>query len=154
MPWLEYGRTTRTHRVRPSEKTAHRVISGPFSGRPSRPWLAPRRGGLRTPVKATRAQPRRVPAKGHRRFLLARDHAMPRLAPGLIRGRTECVPPRKPPIARSPGLPPQGHLALARPPEGRAPHARKRPSPSLDPSSRRLYHGAKFPPRQAKGAPG
>jgi hypothetical protein len=79
----------------------------------------------------------------------------PGLRPALPRGRAERVPPRKPPIARSPGLPPQGHLASNRPPgEERAPHARKRPSPSLDPSSRRLYHGAKFPPRQAKGAPG
>ena len=52
------------------------------------------------------------------------------ISTALPSGRTECVPPRKPPFARSPGLSPEGHLALARPPEGRAPHARKgRPPP-------------------------
>jgi len=37
----------------------------------------------------------------------------------LPRGRTECVPPRKPPFAPFPGLPPQGHLALDGPPPRR-----------------------------------
>jgi len=49
----------------------------------------------------------------------------PGLRPALPRGRTQCVPPRKPPLASSPGfrreaIPPW----TAHPGEGRAPHAR------------------------------
>jgi hypothetical protein len=41
-------------------------------------------------------------------------------------GRTECVPPRKPPLAPSPGLRRKAILPSDGPPaEGRAPHARK-----------------------------
>ena len=39
-------------------------------------------------------------------------------------GRTECVPPRKPPSAPSPGLPRKAISPPLAPPEGRAPHAR------------------------------
>jgi len=47
------------------------------------------------------------------------------LPPALQRGRTECVPPRKPSFAPFPGLPPLGHASLDGPPaEGRALHAR------------------------------
>jgi hypothetical protein len=47
---------TRTHRVRPSEKTAFRVIPGFAPGGPSRLRLAiSRRGGLRTPAREARA---------------------------------------------------------------------------------------------------
>jgi len=42
------------------------------------------------------------------------------------RGRTECVPPRKPPLGVISDLSPHGHPCWASPPaEGRAPHARK-----------------------------
>ena len=47
------------------------------------------------------------------------------LSPSLPRGRTECVPPRKPPSAPSPGFPHKAILPWIVPLEGRAPHARK-----------------------------
>jgi hypothetical protein len=58
-PRHPYGLATRTRRARPSEKIAHRAISGPSSARPSRlGQLTPRRGGLRTPVMSTSRQPK------------------------------------------------------------------------------------------------
>jgi hypothetical protein len=126
MPRLAPGLARRTHRVRPSEKTAHRAISGPFSARPSRLGSAPAEG------RAPHAR-RRAPANRNVSFWPPAFRSnpsggimnAPACVPPVCRGRAERVPPRKPPFASSPGLPPQGHLALARPPEGRAPHARK-----------------------------
>jgi len=86
----------------------------------------PGRGGLRTPVKAAWAEPRRVPAKGSAVPYFSVIMPYPGLRPALPRGRAERVPPRKSPIARSPGLPPQGHLASDRPPRGGAGSARPR----------------------------
>jgi len=63
---------------------------------------------------------------GHRAFA-RRSVIMLRLGlrPARIRGRTECVPPRKPPPALSPGFPRKAILPwMAHPSEGRAPHAR------------------------------
>jgi hypothetical protein len=62
------------------------------------------------------------------------------------RGRTECVPPRKPPIARSPGLPPQGHLTPASPPGG-AGSARPRKRLRFRPGDRPIRPpGFRLPP--------
>jgi hypothetical protein len=58
IPRHTFGHTMRTHRVRPSEKTAFRVICGFAPVRPSPRRLAiPRRGGLRTPVRKALRQP-------------------------------------------------------------------------------------------------
>ena len=48
-PRHPYGLATRTRRARPSEKTAFRVISGPFSGRPSRLGQPPGGAGSARP---------------------------------------------------------------------------------------------------------
>ena len=59
MPGHPDGRTTRTHRVRPSEKIAY---PGRFPARPSQLGSRiPRRGGLRTPGSMARGHPRRLP---------------------------------------------------------------------------------------------
>jgi hypothetical protein len=59
MPGHPEGRTTRTHRVRPSEKIAY---PGRFPARPSQLGSRiPRRGGLRTPERMARGHPRRLP---------------------------------------------------------------------------------------------
>ena len=51
VPRFGHGLAVRTHRVRPSEKTALSAIPGPSSARPSGLGLPPpRRGGLCTPV--------------------------------------------------------------------------------------------------------
>jgi len=91
--------------VRPSEKTAPHVISGFAPVRPPRLRLAiPRRGGLRTPARET------LPPPGNRPIRPPGVHLPPmimlclglRLASEC--GRTECVPPRKPPSALCQGF--------------------------------------------------
>ena len=66
MPRLASGLATRTHGVRPSEKTAFRVISGPSRKAISPPPRPPRRGGLRTPAREASRQPQHCPLWGHR----------------------------------------------------------------------------------------
>jgi hypothetical protein len=119
---------TRTHGVRPSEKTAFRADLRPFTARPS--YLGsstPRRGGLRTPARKALRQTQYCPPFGHRP-LADPWVAMtsPGLRPGRICGRAECVPPRKPPSPSSPAFPRKAsppRLGFAA--EGRAPHARE-----------------------------
>jgi hypothetical protein len=119
------GRTTRTHRVRPSEKTAFRALSGFSPMRPSCLGLSPWRGGLRTPAMRAPASPRHIPLGLARSATHRVGMKCLGIRTALPGGRTECVPPRKPPLASSPGFPRkafhpgQAHL------EGRAPHARK-----------------------------
>ncbi len=119
MPRHEHGLATRTHRVRPSEKTALRVM--PVFSPLGHPSLdsPPRRGGLRTLAGEV------LPPPGDRAI---RPPGV-RLAPMIMlclgmgtasqRGRTECVPPRKPPFAPSPGLPCEAIRAGLAPAQGR-----------------------------------
>ena len=101
---------------------------GVFPAMPSRRQMVPPwRGGLRTPVMRARASPRHVPGRPPGRSATDRvAMRCPGIRKAILRGRTECVPPRKPPFPSSPGflrkafLASLGHLA-----EGRAPHARK-----------------------------
>jgi hypothetical protein len=78
-----------------------------FSGKQPKtaPGPFPGRGGLRTPVKAARAQPRRVPAKSAAGAYFSVIMPYPGLHPARIRGRAERVPPRKPPSPSSPAFP-------------------------------------------------
>jgi hypothetical protein len=117
------GLPIRARRPRPSEKIRLRVMPG-FSpwGHPcwaSPPW----RGGLRTPTTTELASPEHVPIKppGFRspRMLML----CPGSHPAGIHGRGDRAPPRKPPLASSPGFPARP-LTHACPLEGRAPHAR------------------------------
>jgi hypothetical protein len=100
-----------------------------FPGSPRkaiRHWLAhPSEGRAPHARKEGITQTTTLPRFGHEPFADP-EVAMtcPGFGPARICGRTECVPPRKPPFASSPGFPSkafhpgQAHL------EGRAPHAR------------------------------
>jgi hypothetical protein len=102
-------------------------ILGPSPARPSHLGAStPRRGGLCTPAREASAWPRHVPGRPtgllpHRRVKMQ----CLGIRGALPRGRTECVPPRKGPFAKSWGLLPKpvSHR-LGRVAEGRAPHAR------------------------------
>ena len=125
MPRFAPGPYLRTHGVRPSEKTASHIISGLSpQGRP-RPANPPWSGGLRTPTMRELASPGHVhPGPSVLRSPPA-IMTRPGLRPASPRGRTECVPPRKPLFALSPGSPRKAILPwMALPSEGRAPHAR------------------------------
>ena len=120
MPRPSYGRPMRTHRVRPSDNTAFRAISG-FSplGHPS--LDSPPLGG----AGSARPQMRLCFHRG--------DHPIRppgvRLPPLIMLGlglrpasqcvRTECVPPTTPPFAPSPGLPREAIRAGLAPAQGR-----------------------------------
>ena len=119
-----YGLTRRTHGVRPSEKTAFRVMPG-FS-RQNKPSLdRPRRGGAGSARPQTRLCLHRgiAPIKPPGFRLPPMIMLCLGLRIALPRGRTECVPPRKPPFAPSPGLPPKPSV-VRRPRRGGAGSAR------------------------------
>jgi hypothetical protein len=137
MPRFASSPSLRTHRVRPSEKSAFNAIPGPSPARPSRLRLAiPRRGGLRTPARNPSRQSKRCP-------FLPPANRTPQvittcLGSPLARlcGRTECVPPRRSPLASSRGSP------------------ARRPTWGLAPSRRgRLRTPARNPSRQSKRCP-
>jgi hypothetical protein len=106
IPRLASGLATRTHGVRPSEKTASRVIPG-FAplGRPSSDGH-PVEGRAPHAREGRRGLDRGMCSLAHRLIV---NHPVgmgyPGLRPALPRRRTECVPPRRPPLALSPGLP-------------------------------------------------
>jgi hypothetical protein len=97
MPRLAYGLATRTHGVRPSEKTAPGVIPGfPPQGHPGSDDQSGGGAGSARPRwhhRSTQACPRLATASsqpsGGMKCL--------RLRPARIRGRGDRVPPRKPP---------------------------------------------------------
>jgi len=132
MPRLEHVLAMRTRRPRPSEKIAFRVIPGSSpQGHPC--WASPpRRGGLRTPAGKVLAPfghvPVGDPAPPGR--TVKKEFLGTRLA--IPCGRTECVPPRKPPFASSPGLRPEGLLPIAWPSRGGAGSARPQGRHGLD----------------------
>jgi len=82
------------------------------------------RGGLRTPATTELASPEHVPIWPPGVRLPPMIILCPGLRPARIGGRTECVPPRKPPFGLIFGLSPQGHPSLDRPPRGGAGSAR------------------------------
>jgi len=127
MPRFGYGRAMRTHRVRPPDKTAFRVVprSSPqghlTSASPPSEGRAPhaRDVGI-TPSEMS-------PPFGHR-SLSNSSAIMTCLGPppALPPGRGDRAPPRKSPSASAPGFPREAIPArMTNPPEGRAPHARK-----------------------------
>jgi len=112
MPRLASGPATRTHGVRPSEKNAFRVISG--SSPQGDPRCArPRRGGAGSarPHENALASPWYAPARPPGVPLSRMIMSCLGLRLALQRGRTECVPPRKSPLASSPALPRKAILA-------------------------------------------
>jgi hypothetical protein len=124
MPRFRSGPYLRTRRARPSEKIALRVIPGLSpQGDPRCAW-PPWRGGLRTPTMRELASPGHVhPGPSVLRSPPA-IMTRPGFGPARICGRTECVPPRKPSFASSPGSPRKAiRHWLAHSSEGRAPHA-------------------------------
>jgi hypothetical protein len=90
------GVATRTHRVRPSEKTALRVM--PVFSPLGHPSLdsPPGRGGLCTPVSETSLLPGDRPIRPPGVPLLPMIMLCLGIGEALQRGRTECVPPKKP----------------------------------------------------------
>jgi hypothetical protein len=94
LPRFTSSLAKRTHRVRPSEKTAFRAVLGFAPVRPSYRGFPPRRGGLRTPANEASLppgdrpiRPPRVPSPPMIMLCLG-------LSTPLPCGRTECVPPR------------------------------------------------------------
>jgi hypothetical protein len=106
MPRLASGLATRTHGVRPSEKNAFRVISGPSRKAIFTSASPPRGGGLRTPARKASRQPQHCPFWGHRPLANSCLIMTPLgSGPALPNGRTECVPPTKTPFASSGAFP-------------------------------------------------
>jgi len=124
-PGLASGLAMRTHRVRPSEKTAFSVVPRPFPSRqPALGPASPRRGGLRTPARNASLPPGDCPIRPPGVHLPPMIMLCVDLRPALQCGRTECVPPRKRPSASSPGLSPLGNPRWGRPRGGGAGSAR------------------------------
>jgi hypothetical protein len=69
-------------------------------------WPTPRRGGLRTVAMKELASPEPVPSRPPGVHLPPVIMICLGLRMAFPRGRTECLPPRKPPFASSPGPPP------------------------------------------------
>jgi len=124
IPCHSSGRPMRTHRVRPSEKTDLYVIPG-FSPKGLSARLAPAEGRPPHARKDGMTLTPTLPLLGHR-LLGKASVATQSLAirPAVPCGRTECVPPRKPPPALSqgfhrkalsPSLAPRGGAGSARP---------------------------------------
>ena len=125
MPPLASGLAMRTHRVRPSEKTAFRVICGFAPVRPSPRRLAiPRRGGLRTPANKA------SPPPGDRPIGPPGGRLPPLIMSCLGLGtawpykRGDRAPPRRLPRRHLRPFPARPSVPGPPPPEGRAPHAR------------------------------
>jgi hypothetical protein len=128
MPSLASGLTTRTHGVRPSEKTAPGVIPGfPRKAIPAR-MTNPAEGRAPHARNIRIATYRNISPFGHQ--LLAKSSVImlcPGLRPALPNGRAGRAPPRTPTSALCQGFPRKAILPwMAHPSEGRAPHARKR----------------------------
>jgi hypothetical protein len=109
---------SRTRRPHPSEKISFRVNSrlSPLGHLPldRTPW----RGGLRTPA-------RKGPARARHVVIASRPPRHPSwvmkglgMSTALQRGRAERIPPRKPPLALSPGFPRKAIRAGLVPPGG------------------------------------
>ena len=113
----------RGDRIRP-RKTPFALSPG-FPPKASHPGLPPAEGRAPHARNADITPTQMLSLFGHEP--LARPSVImkcPGLRPALPRGRTQCVPPRKPPLALSPGFPPKASHPGLPPAEGRAPHAR------------------------------
>jgi hypothetical protein len=153
MPRHPSGLTTRTHRVRPSEKTACRAIFGSAPVRPSGLRLAiPRRGGLRTPAEegiapTTRSPPFWPPVS---RQLVGRDD-MPRFASAPFLRARRPRPSEKITFRVISGPSPLGDPRCASPCRGGAGSARPRGGHWLDQgiSISSTFHGTIWTKRSA-----
>jgi hypothetical protein len=126
MSWDPQGLAMRTRGARPSEKIALRVIPG-FSPQGHLTSASPPAEGRAPHARKESMTPTLTsPRFGHGPFA---DPGVamtrPGFGPARICGRTECVPPRKPPSASSRAFPRKAILPwIVHPSEGRAPHAR------------------------------
>jgi hypothetical protein len=82
------------------------------------PWLAPRRGGLRTPASDTLLPPGDCPIRPPAVGLPLRDHVIPRLEYGLPTRTRGARPSEKTASRVISGFPPLAHPTLACPPPG------------------------------------
>jgi hypothetical protein len=127
MPRLAYGLATRTHGVRPSEKTAPGVIPGfPPLGRPSSD--SPPRGGAGSarPQYPHRDLPRHLPIWPPASCRIVRDHVMPGFTSSLATRTHGVRPSEKTAPGVIPGFAPLGHPSSDGPPRGGAGSARPR----------------------------
>jgi hypothetical protein len=125
MPRLASGPYSRTHGVRPSEKTAFSVVPRSSLPRPSvMRW--PRRGGAGSArPQGRRGLDRGMCPLGHRLIVNpSGGNGMPRLAYCLATRTHGVRPSEKNALRVSPGFSPQGHPTLAGPPHGGAGSAR------------------------------
>jgi hypothetical protein len=126
MPRHSYGRTVRTRRPRPSEKTTFHAIPGLAKQASLSPLGRSAEGRLCTPAMRAPASPRHIPLGLARSATHRVGMKCLGIRTALPGGRTECVPPRKSPFALSPGSPRKAIPArITNPAEGRALHARK-----------------------------
>ena len=125
MPCHSSGRTVRARRPRPSERTTLHIITA-FSPKGLSPTLAPPEGRAPHARKGGITLTPTLPLLGHR--LLGKAPVATQclaIRPAVPCGRGDRAPPRRPPFAPFPGLPPKGSHPGLSPAEGRAPHARK-----------------------------
>ena len=127
MSWHSHGLSMRTHGVRPSENQPPHHLRAFHARQPTLRLAISRRGGLRTPANKASLAPRDRPIGPPGVHLPPMIMLCPGLRPTRIRGRTECVPPRKPPFAPSPGLPSEAtSLCIASPGGAGSARPRKR----------------------------
>jgi hypothetical protein len=111
MPWHLWGLATRTHRVRPSEKTTFRVISG-FARKAIRARPAPRGGAGSARPQGRHRPGRDMSPVGHKPLASSSGgNGMPRLAFGPIFADAQSASLRENRPSPSPGLAPGGHLS-------------------------------------------
>ena len=147
MPCHSSGRTVRTRRGHPSDKTAFRVVPRSPRKAISPRTVHPRRGGLRTPGRNGWVWPRHV-GIGPRATGLPRScNETPRHALGLAMRTRRAHPSEKTPLVLSPGVSPQGHLPLGGPPRGGAGSARPLGAHGLDQNVAPLGHRVFLCPR-------
>jgi hypothetical protein len=124
MPRRAHGLAIRARRPRPSEETTS-ALSPAFPRKAIRLGLTPAEGRAPHARKESITLTPTFAPFGHRLVVnLSGGNGMPRLAYGLATRARRPRPSEKNPFRAISSPSPQGHLTLARPLEGRAPHAR------------------------------
>jgi hypothetical protein len=155
MPRHRHGLATRTHRVRPSEKTTLRVSPG--SSPLGRPSLARPRGGAGSarPQGRRQTSPNVASSRPPAHRKRTGGNAMRRLASSLARRTHGVRPSEKTALRVSPGSSPLGHPSLDSPRGGAGsarPQGRRQTSPNVAssrPPAHRKRTGGNAMPRLA-----